>query len=173
MVRLYLNERWAGIGVFVGGVHLKWGARHEHVAFGRVNRGYNLTGQDNLFALDVRVRRERSREERVGVQVDGVVEDALRVTHFLHDAEIHDCHAVAHVAHGSEVVRDHDVREAVLVLEVNEEVHYLSADGHVKRGHRLVESDDLWVQRKCARNTNPLALPAAELVREERRLIWR
>ena len=70
-------------------------------------------------------------------------------------------------------MRDHDVRKAVLVLEVNEEVHYLSADGHVERGHRLVKSDDLWVQRKCARNTNPLALSAAELMWEERRLIWR
>ena len=93
------------------------------------------------------MRWQRRRKQRVRVQVHRVVEDALRVAHLLHYAEIHHRHAVAHIAHRREVVRDHDVRQPVLLLQVHEQVHYLRANGHIQRGHRLVERDDLRVQR--------------------------
>ena len=119
------------------------------------------------------MRGQRRREERIGVQVNRVVEDAFGIAHLLHYAEIHNCHAVTHVAHCREVVRDHDVCQPVLLLKVNEQVHYLCANGHVKRGNRLVERDDLRVQREGARNADSLALATAELVREQRCLICR
>ena len=146
MVGLDLDQRRTGLGVLVVGVNLEGRAGHEDVALGRVNRRNDFTGQHDLLALDVRVRGERRREERIGVQVNRVVEDAFGIAHLLHYTEIHNCHAVTHVAHCREVVRDHDVSQAVLLLKINEQVHYLCANGHVKRGHRLVERDDLRVQ---------------------------
>ena len=66
----------------------------------------------------------------------------------------------------AEVVRDEDVREVEVVLEVVEQVDHLRLDRDVERGDRLVGDDQLRVQRERARDADPLALPAGELVRD-------
>ena len=68
--------------------------------------------------------------------------------------------------HDGQVVGDEDVREAVLRLQVLEQVDDLRLDRYVERADRLVAHDELGVQRKSARDPDPLALTAGELVRE-------
>ena len=58
-------------------------------------------------------------------------------------AEVHHRDAVGDVAHHREVVRDEDVREAQLVLQVLEQVDDAGLDRHVERRHRLVEDEQL------------------------------
>ena len=64
-----------------------------------------------------------------------------------------------------EVVRDEDVGEVELALEVLEQVEDLRLHRDVERRHRLVADDQLRLQRERARDADPLALAAGELVR--------
>ena len=66
--------------------------------------------------------------------------------------------------HG-EVVRDHEVGQAELVLEVLEQVDDLCLDGHVQGAHRLVRDDQVGLHRQGPGNADALALTAGELVR--------
>ncbi len=75
-------------------------------------------------------------------------------------------HPVGDVADDVQVVRDEDVGEAELLLQVLQQVQDLRLHGHVERGDRLVADDQLRVDRERARDADPLALPARELVRE-------
>ena len=66
----------------------------------------------------------------------------------------------------AEVVRDEDVREVELVLQVVEQVDHLRLDRDVERRDRLVGDDQLRVQRERARDADALSLAARELVRD-------
>ena len=61
---------------------------------------------------------------------------------------------------------DEHVREAVLLLQVLEEVDDLRLDRDVEGADGLVADDELRPQRERPRDADALALPAAELVRE-------
>src|SRR5581483_5742759 len=55
------------------------------------------------------------------------------------------------------------------LLELEEQVHDLRLDRDVERGDRLVEDQELGLERERARDADALALPARELVRVARR----
>ena len=83
----------------------------------------------------------------------------------LHDAaEVHDGDAVGDVAHHGQVVRDEDVRQPELVLQVLQQVDHLRLDGHVERGHRLVADDQLGPQGDGPGDADALSLSPGELV---------
>ena len=81
-------------------------------------------------------------------------------------AQVHHGDPVRDVAHDAQVVRDEQVREAELVLEVVEQVDDLRLDRDVERGDRLVEQDQPRLERERAGDADPLALAAGELVRD-------
>ncbi len=62
-------------------------------------------------------------------------------------------------------MRDEQVGEVELVLEILEQVDDLGLDGHVEGGNRLVSHDEVRVERERTRQTDPLALPPGEFVR--------
>ena len=80
-------------------------------------------------------------------------------------AEVHDGDAVRDVAHDREIVRDEEVREPELCLEILEEVDDLRLDRHVQRRHRLIADDQRWLDGERPRDPDALALTARELVR--------
>ena len=107
---------------------------------------------------DRRHQRDRVRVPRRGVQ--------LVPSRQLDDlAQVHDRHLVTDVPHHGQVVRDHHVRQAQLVLQVFEQVDHLGLDRHVQGRDRLVRHDQLGPQRERAGDPDPLALAAGELVR--------
>ena len=65
-----------------------------------------------------------------------------------------------------QVVRDEDVRQVEVALQVLQEVEDLRLHRHVERRNRLVADDELRVDRESARDADALALTARELVRE-------
>ena len=56
-------------------------------------------------------------------------------------AQIHHCDAVADVLHHREIVRDEEVREVKLLLQVFEQVDDLRLNRYVERGDGLVADD--------------------------------
>ena len=68
--------------------------------------------------------------------------------------------------HDVQVVRDEDVGQAEVALQVLEQVQDLRLHGDVERRDRLVADDQLRVDRERAGDADALALAAGELVRE-------
>ena len=82
----------------------------------------------------------------------------------LHDpAEVHHRNAVAHVADDREIVRDEEVGEPQLALQVGEQIEDLRPDRDVERRDRLVADDEVGMQGDGAGNADALALTAGEV----------
>ena len=117
-------------------------------------------------AAEVRVGDRHGGEQRARVRVlrRGVEVAPLRDLDGL--PEIHHHHAVRDVADDVEVVRDEDVGEPELLLQVLQEIEDLRLHRDVERGHGLVADDQAGVDRERPGDTDALALAAGELVRE-------
>ena len=104
--------------------------------------------------------------ERVVVEVVGGRE--------LHDlAEVHDRDPVGDVPDDGEVVRDEEVGEVEVALQLLHQVDDLRLDRDVERGDRLVADEEVGVERERAGEADALALAAGELVRVARRGVGR
>ena len=80
-------------------------------------------------------------------------------------AEIHHRDPVGHVPDHGQVVRDEDVGQAELVLQLLQQVDDLRLHRDVECGHRFVADDDLRPKRQPAGDPDALALTTGELVR--------
>ena len=98
----------------------------------------------------------RPREQRV----DGPFLDHL--------ARVHDEHPVADLQDEAQVVRDVDLRGAVLAADVGDELGDAGLDRDVERGGRLVEEQERGVREQRHRDDHALLLPARDLVRVRR-----
>ncbi len=80
-------------------------------------------------------------------------------------APVHHPHPVAQELHHGQIVGDEQEGEAVLLLEVLEEVHDLGLDGHVQGGDGLVRHQQLRLHGQGPGDGHPLPLAAGELRR--------
>src|SRR4051812_49126212 len=141
-------------------------ARVEPARGRRVRRARHVAAEYLTAALSARARHRHGRQQRARVRVARMRVEGLAVRDLDDLAEVHHGHAVAHVPHDGEVVRDEHDRQPQLALEVAQQVQDLRLDRHVESGHRLVRDDQLRVERERARHPDALALAARELVRE-------
>src|SRR5919108_758423 len=123
------------------------------------------------LALTSRVGHGDGGEERLGVLVLRVRVHLLGRADLDELALVHHRDLVAHRADDCEVVRDEEVREPEVALQVLEQVEDLGLDGDVEGRHRLVADDQLRVERERARDPDALPLPAGELVRVAVRVV--
>lgn len=143
------------------------GQRVEHATRGRVQGAGNVTLEHDPFPLSLHYRvGDRCRgKQRLGVGVQRVLVE-LSPFGNLHDlTEVHHDHAVTDVPHDGKVVRDEQVCDPELGLQVLQEVDDLGLDRDVQGGHGLVQDDQSRFRGKCARNAEALSLATAEFVR--------
>src|SRR5215207_2305437 len=137
----------------------------ETAAGWRPDRARHVALEADALPLHGRVRDRHRREQRLGI---GVLRHRVEVAcaRDLDDrAEIHHRHPRADVLDDRQVVRDEDVGEAELSLQVLEKVDHLRLDRDVERRDRLVADDQLRRHRERAGDADALALAARELVR--------
>ena len=133
--------------------------------------GGGLTGlgtspcSTRFLRLIARVRHRHREQQRLGVRMQRRGEQRLLVGVFDDAAEIHHRDAVADVLDHREIVRDEQVSEPHLALQVDHQVQDLRLDRDVERRHRLVADDQLRLERERAGDADALALAAGELVR--------
>jgi hypothetical protein len=72
---------------------------------------------------------------------------------------------ITHAGDGCRVVRDEQVGEPEIVLQLPQQVHDLGLHGHVERGQRLVQHDQIGLASQGAGEPDTLALASGELVR--------
>lgn len=86
--------------------------------------------------------------------------------HFHHHAQIHDQHPVAQVLDDPQIVGNEEIGQLELCLQILNQVHHLSLDGHVQGGHRLVADDELGMGGDGPGNADALPLAAGKFVGE-------
>ena len=140
----------------------------EAAAARRIDRARDVPLEHDPLALrsQIRIRDRDRREQRLGVRHDRPRVELLGRRELDDLAEVHHGDPVAHVADDSEVVRDEDVGELELVLQVVEQVQHLRLDGDVECRDGLVRDDQLRPQGERARDPDSLPLAAGELMRE-------
>ena len=83
----------------------------------------------------------------------------------LHDRpQVHHRHGVAEIAHHAQGVGDEQVRRALLLLQLEEQVDDRRLDGDVEARGGLVAEDQVGIARERPRDGDALLLPAAELI---------
>src|SRR5438094_3330313 len=82
-------------------------------------------------------------------------------------AEIHHCHCGTQVQDGCQVMRNEQIADAELLLEILQQIHNLGTDRDIERRHGLVEDNKARVQRQGPRDSDALPLAATEFVRKE------
>ena len=80
-------------------------------------------------------------------------------------AEVHHRDAMGDVLHDAQIVRDEQLAQSQLLLEILQQVEELGLHGQVERAGRLVEHHEIGSHGQRARDGDALALSAAELVR--------
>ena len=94
-----------------------------------------------------------------------VREEHLLGCHLDQMAQVKDCHAIGNVPHHAEVVRDEHVGEMKRFPQVGQQVQDLRLHGDIERADRLIEDQELRLDRQGSGDADALALAAAELVR--------
>src|SRR6267142_49999 len=79
---------------------------------------------------------------------------------------IHDRNAGGEIAHYRHGVRDEQVGQPELALQLGEQIHDLRAHAYVEGGDGFIGNDELRAQSEGAGDSDALALTSAEFVRE-------
>ena len=115
------------------------------------------------LAFQVRVGDGRKQSERV--RMNGIAEERLARRDLDDAAGAHHRDFVGDVVDDREVVRDEQVGEPELGLQVLQQVQDLRLDRHVEGGDGLVAKHEVRLQRERPRDADALPLPAGEAVR--------
>ena len=75
-------------------------------------------------------------------------------------SEIHDRHAMRRVTYRAEIVRDEQVGEMPLALQLLEQIENLRLNRHVECRDRLVSDNEIRIGSERAGNADALLLPA-------------
>ena len=108
----------------------------------------------------LRIGRRAARLQRAGVGMQRRPEHCIARPVLDRPAKIHHDHLVGDVPDHREVVRDEEIGEPELLLQLQKEVQDLRLDRDVERRDRLVEHDDFGSEHQRARDRDALALAA-------------
>src|ERR1051326_6605127 len=141
----------------------EWTARMKTTAARRIDRARHVTLQHHALAFASRIGRRRHQSPGIGM-APFLVELGRR-RNFDDFAEIHDRDAVADMLDHAQIVRNEQISQSELALQVEQHVENLHLDRNVQRRDRFIGHDETRVDRECPRDADALALPAREFVR--------
>lgn len=145
-------------------------ARGKPTAFRQVHWAWQVALQSRAAAPPAMLWRKRGRgsDQRLGVRMARRGKDPCRRCALEDLAQIHHRDLVADVAHDAKVMTDEQIGQPSFALHTADQVQHLHLHRHVQRRDRLVKDDQVGFGRQRARQSDPLPLPALELVRVKR-----
>ena len=139
-------------------------SRMEAASAGWVEGARHLAGQlDSLYSLRTIDRRNR-RQQRARIGMSRIRVKIVARGDLNDPAKVHDRGALADVLDHAQVVRDKKVGQTKPLLKVLQEVYDLRLNRNVERRNRFVENEERGLDRKRARDSDPLALAAREFM---------
>ena len=139
-------------------------ARAEPAPAGRIGRVGGLADHlDRAPVVPTHGIGHRHRgQQRFGVGMPRSIEDGVPIPDLDDPTEVHHGDPVGEMANDCEVVADEHERDPELGPEPLQELKDLRLDRHVQRRHRLVEDDQLGVEREGPGDADALALAPGE-----------
>ena len=102
-----------------------WTARMESAPSGGIDRARDLPWEYDSHCLLVHIRNRNCSNQRLCVWMEPLCEEIVSVRMLDDLSEIHDGYSVADLPYGAEIVRNVQVRYAMLFLEVGQQVQDL------------------------------------------------
>src|SRR5882724_3330761 len=134
-----------------------------------IERARDLAADRQLFISFIGMRRQGCGKQRLRVGVERFGAELQAVGELDDLPEIHNGNPMADMGHRRQVMADEEIADPQRLLQMLQLVHDLRADRHVERRDRFIEYDQTRMRRQSSGDCDPLALPAAELVREQPR----
>ena len=134
---------------------------------GRIDRRRNVAGQHDAFAPFLKPGSGIGIAESSACVYgcSGLLVERVAVGELDDLADVHHGDAGRDVPHDREVVRDEEIGQSELLLQILEQVDDLRLNRDVERRDRLVADDEFRIDRQRARDADALPLAAGELVR--------
>ena len=139
-------------------------ARVEGTAAGWIDGRGNVAREDDAFALGLWVHNGNGRQQSLGVGMQGFANDSFGFGEFNGFAQVHHHDSMADVLNDGEVMRNEEVGDAALLLEVLQKIYDLRLDGDIECTDGFVTDDHLRLNRERPRYPDALTLATAEFV---------
>jgi hypothetical protein len=97
--------------------------------------------------------------------VPGLRENLRRGPGFDDSAGLHDGDARGQLRDDGQAMRNQQIGEGEVALQILQQLENLCADGNVKRGNRFIGNHQAWAEHKRTRDADALALAAGKFVR--------
>ena len=147
---------------FIGNIRA---AGMETAAGWRARRVRQIPLQQRCVAFNARLHLWCRGDQCLGIRVQRGVKDLVDGRKFNDLPEIHDRHAVAHMANHRQAVGNDHHRQPELVLQAFQQIDDLRLDGNIQRRDGFIAKQQFWSRGQRARNADTLALAAGKLVR--------
>ena len=136
----------------------------EVTAGGRRKGGGDFPLQEQSLMLTTRDRAGDGLQQGFRVRMEGGAIEFERRSDLNNPSKVHDGHTLAQVFDHREVVRDKEVGQTKLLLDIIEEVDDLGLNREIKSGDGFVGDDQFRFHRQGAGNADALPLPAGEFM---------
>ncbi|MMZ65771.1 hypothetical protein D1872_282040 [compost metagenome] len=80
-------------------------------------------------------------------------------------AQIHNRHTVTNMLDHGQIMRDEQVGQSETILQILQQIDYLSLNGHIKRRDRFITNNELGINSKRSCDADTLTLATGELMR--------
>ena len=138
-----------------------------------IDWGRHITLQLNFFDTGLLIHLRHSGKECARIRMPGRIENLLCCTTLNDPTEIHHRHLIRKILDNGKIVRNKEIGEIKIGLQRFKEIQYLRLYRYIKGTGRFITDDELWIDSKTSRDTDPLPLTTRELMRITVYHIWR
>lgn len=146
--------------------------RMEWASGRRVDRGGDIPLKYDPGPLRGRMHRRHGGQQHLGVGMLRVPANGACRSGLDHAPQVHDDDALAEVLDHCKVVGNEQVGQAVLALDVPEQVDHLGLDADIEGADRFVADDELRFHGQRSGDADALTLSPAELVGVSIAHVW-
>ncbi|MBW8714162.1 MAG: ABC transporter ATP-binding protein, partial [Acidobacteria bacterium] len=137
---------------------------HEPDIAAYAHRVISIRIEHDTVTWRCRIWHRNRRQQRARVRMRRSREDRFRFSHLHNLSQVHHGHPAANVTHQPEIVRDEEIRELQLLLQIHQQIDDLRLHRYIEGGDGLVGDDERRVERQSAGQADALSLAAAELM---------
>ncbi len=131
------------------------------MAAGRGSRRIgNFPLQNHALHGDVGIRLGYGGQKRPGIRMHGIGKQRFRFAKLYHPPQIHDQHPVGDMLHNAQRMRNKEIGQVVLLLQILQQIDDLRLDRYVQRRNRFITDDYLGLKNQRPGDADSLPLTA-------------
>ena len=108
----------------------------------RLDRAWNIPFQNDCFTVVIQIRRRNRRKQCLRIWMGRMRIKLLCRSQLYHIAQIHHADTVADVLDNAQVMRNEQIGQVFLLLQIQKQVDHLRLNRNVQRRNGLVANDE-------------------------------